>query len=446
MNNNYLNNTNSSQNTNETVVNIIDISSNDLNPTQTTDNILVNIFDISSNEINPTQNTNETVVNIVDNNSNKINQTHDTNETVVNIVDNNSNEINQVEIMNTDFNKSKNQKKKEQILDKYIKKRRDYVNSTINNNNTIESFVNILFINTHSFKNIISYIIEYIGIILEFVAKSILKGLEIGFTLIPLAFQLISHSILNAIPELLAIIVYVFQSYHYKLDNPKITNGIISFISSYGLLLSKGAIKINVSKYPELTTRKSIIIHKILLSLVYLGKITEIGLEIWYATLFNKTYSYNITYNVLCSVLPIFTTLYYVLMPHYLKNYCNYIELLGYYNLNDKVNLLNNKIDNMLLTSGNIVDESFVKFTEYNEHKCENDECNECICSICYTKESKNKILTKCNHIYDTECIDKWLHTDIIKNNELTCPMCRADLFEYNDKNSKDINAVLNNV
>ncbi len=402
--NDYLNNTNSSQFTNETDINIVDISSNDLNPTQNTTETVVNIIDISSNEINQTQTTDD-----------------------------------------TDINKSKNQKYKDKRLEEYLKKRRNYVNSKINNNNTIESIINILIINTHSFKNIILYIFEYLGIILEFVAKSILKGLEIGFTLIPLAFQLISHSILNAIPELLAIIVYAFQSYHYKLDNPQITNGIISFISSYGLLLSKGAIKINVSKYPELTTRKSIIIHKILLSLVYLGKIAEIGLEIWYAILFNKTYSDNITYTILCSVLPIFTTLYYVLLPHYLKNYCNYIELLRYYNLNDKVNLLNNKIDNMLLTSGNIVDESFVKFTEYKEHKCENDECKECICSICYTKDSKNKILTKCNHIYDTECIDKWLHTDIIKNNQLTCPMCRADLFEYND-NSKDINTVLNNI
>ena len=388
----------------------------------------------NSNGTNPIENTNQITINVSnidgDNNSNGTNPIENNNEIVMNVID----------------NKSENQKKKENVLKQYIQKRRDNINSTIHNNNKIESVINILVTNTHSLKNVVASFIEYLGIIFVFIGNALLKSIELCYYLITSVFEIITHGLLNALPELLAIIVYSFQSMNYKLDNPNITYGMISFISSYGLLFSKGAIKRNVSKLPILTNKNAIIARNILLSILYLGKIAEIGLEIWYATLFNKTYSGNITYTVLCSILPIFTTLYYVLMPYYLKNYCNYIELLRYYNLNDKVNLLNNKIDNMLLNSGNILDEPFVKFTEYNEHKCENDECNECICSICYTKDSKKKVLTKCNHIYDTECIDKWLHTDIIKNNELTCPMCRADLFEYNDENSTDINSVLNNV
>lgn len=46
-------------------------------------------------------------------------------------------------------------------------------------------------------------------------------------------------------------------------------------------------------------------------------------------------------------------------------------------------------------------------------------------CSICFEEfkyQQKIKTLTKCNHDYHEECINKWLE------NEKRCPMCNKDV------------------
>ena len=48
-------------------------------------------------------------------------------------------------------------------------------------------------------------------------------------------------------------------------------------------------------------------------------------------------------------------------------------------------------------------------------------------CNICMTNEVKPLSQLKCNHLFHSDCIDKWL-----KQSE-TCPYCREEFNDFND-------------
>ncbi|WJX57573.1 RING-type E3 ubiquitin transferase [Trifolium repens] len=55
----------------------------------------------------------------------------------------------------------------------------------------------------------------------------------------------------------------------------------------------------------------------------------------------------------------------------------------------------------------------------------EDVECSVCLCKI---EEGDEIRVLRCNHIYHTECLDKWI---AFKNN--TCPLCRDSLVPKRD-------------
>jgi|AntRauTorckE6833_2_1112554.scaffolds.fasta_scaffold71391_1 hypothetical protein len=54
------------------------------------------------------------------------------------------------------------------------------------------------------------------------------------------------------------------------------------------------------------------------------------------------------------------------------------------------------------------------------------------ICTICIEIINKNKKITKCNHLFHSKCLDKWL---TIGN---TCPLCRTELIEKQTYHNHD--------
>lgn len=62
-------------------------------------------------------------------------------------------------------------------------------------------------------------------------------------------------------------------------------------------------------------------------------------------------------------------------------------------------------------------------------------------CSIClveFDKEDAVSKVSKCEHIYHMECIDRW-----IDSYHFTCPLCRSFLFNVNDSYEKCGGSVL---
>lgn len=57
------------------------------------------------------------------------------------------------------------------------------------------------------------------------------------------------------------------------------------------------------------------------------------------------------------------------------------------------------------------------KFCHDNFHQYSGSE----ICSICYSDEAYNQIITGCKHVFHLDCIKLWIADP--KHN--TCPMCR---------------------
>jgi hypothetical protein len=51
-------------------------------------------------------------------------------------------------------------------------------------------------------------------------------------------------------------------------------------------------------------------------------------------------------------------------------------------------------------------------------------------CSICLLPILSNdiSIYTPCNHLFHTKCINKWLLTLQNRNEDITCPNCRAQI------------------
>ncbi|MBA0708082.1 hypothetical protein Golax_020070 [Gossypium laxum] len=52
--------------------------------------------------------------------------------------------------------------------------------------------------------------------------------------------------------------------------------------------------------------------------------------------------------------------------------------------------------------------------------KGEETEC--CICLGVFEDEEMVKVLPQCNHVYHSQCVDKWL------GSQSSCPLCRACL------------------
>ena len=70
-----------------------------------------------------------------------------------------------------------------------------------------------------------------------------------------------------------------------------------------------------------------------------------------------------------------------------------------------------------------------LKLNKYNiEHRCESDDCRDCECSICSNKNNTNKLITNCNHVFDRDCLLKWIDIDLTQNNKISCPYCRSNL------------------
>lgn len=53
------------------------------------------------------------------------------------------------------------------------------------------------------------------------------------------------------------------------------------------------------------------------------------------------------------------------------------------------------------------------------------------LCSICLSPiQYRNKIQIKCNHLFHTECIDKWTDKNIKDNKLPSCPNCNQNYLE----------------
>lgn len=67
-----------------------------------------------------------------------------------------------------------------------------------------------------------------------------------------------------------------------------------------------------------------------------------------------------------------------------------------------------------------------VQVTEYDSSGDKNEECAVCL-NILEPKQLMRD-LKNCGHVFHKECIDAW-----IDKNNVTCPLCRADLLYQNE-------------
>lgn len=51
-------------------------------------------------------------------------------------------------------------------------------------------------------------------------------------------------------------------------------------------------------------------------------------------------------------------------------------------------------------------------------------------CAICIDNFNKHETIRilKCKHQFHKECIDKWLYSKFLENEDLLCPLCQRDL------------------
>ncbi len=325
-------------------------------------------------------------------------------------------------VVNTGPKKDDKDILKDVRLKQYNDKCQEYVNKISKSNIYYQKIVDVLVYRTNGAKYFLKSLSLLIKELFELSLKILLCCIGLTFNGVKIAFDLLTYTILNSFPQLMALITYSIISVNYKFKTDY-TNGMISFFAVYSLLLSHYFIILNTCEYKK---RSDLFV----ILAVHLIKLTEIGLEIFYIIEFNKTYTDLDRYTYLLSSIAILTGLYYVLMPFYLKHYCNNYKLLTYYEQEDKLTKINETINEKY---GNIIIQSFIKFTnqELSEHKCVNEECKDCECSICYCKDTNKFIKTKCNHLFHIDCLEKWLSTDIKQNQEFSCPMCRTDIFEY---------------
>ncbi len=378
---------------------------------------------------------NETLIDIlidpsIEHNTNNNESDNNSSQSILNSIENNvsipDNGLNldlSGNIINEVVQENNIQQLKNLRLKQYNEKKQEYINIYTNSNNASHKFLDILIYNTKS-----SYrIFKIIGTIFR---ESLFYSFKICVSLIALtiftimsSFDLITYTILNSFPELLAIIIYSIISIQYKFK-PEITNGMIGMFSAYSCIFSHSFIVLNTCDCPSLS-------EKVLKLFMHSIKLTEVALQIFYTIEFNKVFTDNYILTLLLSLIPFITLAYYILMPIYLIKYCKNLKLLSYYEQKDKIEELNDIINKKY---GNVIIKSFIKLTEHDlsEHKCENDDCKDCECCICYAKDNNKFIITKCKHIFHIDCLEKWINTDVLQNQEFSCPMCRADLFENN--------------
>lgn len=84
----------------------------------------------------------------------------------------------------------------------------------------------------------------------------------------------------------------------------------------------------------------------------------------------------------------------------------------------------NNDTDNLIINSPEI---NANNSNKCDKHNSKDDNINVIKCSICIENIlDKDKHITKCEHTFHKECIDKWLES----NNK--CPYCRTELTDIN--------------
>ncbi|KAG0582559.1 hypothetical protein KC19_3G069400 [Ceratodon purpureus] len=54
-------------------------------------------------------------------------------------------------------------------------------------------------------------------------------------------------------------------------------------------------------------------------------------------------------------------------------------------------------------------------------------------CNICFNVVEEDHVITKCNHLYCTSCIEEWLIKEYALHKKATCPTCHKSLYGFYD-------------
>jgi hypothetical protein len=57
-------------------------------------------------------------------------------------------------------------------------------------------------------------------------------------------------------------------------------------------------------------------------------------------------------------------------------------------------------------------------------------------CAICL-ESIENIYAVKCGHVFCSKCFSDWKNEKILENRPITCPLCRINLYEENEQESK---------
>ena len=228
--------------------------------------------------------------------------------------------------------------------------------------------------------------------------------------------DIITYCILNSLITTIILITYTINMYLqlYKMSNDM--DKAIIWMSSIYISFGNTINNVLLMDSNTITFKYVVYYPAILLLLLYFG--LQIGFVI---NLFMNNQMIYILYGLL-TILNIFQ---YILYPYYIRNTDN-ILLKKYFNIKPSETVVNDIFIKKYLEDFIFVNLKLNKYTI--DHKCETEDCRDCECSICSNKNNENKLITNCNHIFDKDCLLKWIDTDLTHNNKITCPYCRSNL------------------